>query len=136
MSTNLRQWVVLVSAILIAGCSAPNEDSSVTHAMPSQSSSDWGAVERAMGVTNTAPQASPIKTARPISELVAGLEARVSAEPENLGHRELLVQTYAFLGRINEAERAIADAVQLGADEAKLRAGLDQLRQQRGPQPW
>lgn len=58
----------------------------------------------------------------PVAALIGGLESRLAAGPADPKGWALLAQSYAFVGRTEDSERAIARAVELGFDEAALRA--------------
>lgn len=56
----------------------------------------------------------------PVSEMLAGLEARLSQHPDDVKGWTLLAQSYAYVGRMSDADAAINRAVALGADRAGL----------------
>jgi cytochrome c-type biogenesis protein CcmH len=86
----------------------------------------WPATS-ARAATPARPAASAAGvSAAPIGSLVAGLEARLKASPEDAAGWTLLAQTYAFLGQQAQVEQAVARAVALGVDEAQLRARIQQ----------
>ena len=55
-----------------------------------------------------------------VSTLLTGLEARLREAPNDLKGWSLLAQSYAFVGRMEEAYSAIDRAVALGADRVPL----------------
>lgn len=55
-----------------------------------------------------------------VSTLLTGLETRLQEAPNDLKGWSLLAQSYAFVGRIDDAYSAIDRAVALGADRAPL----------------
>ena len=59
--------------------------------------------------------------AAPVESLVAGLEARLAAQPNDAEGWTLLAQSYAYTSNEEAVERAIRRAVELGVDEAMLR---------------
>lgn len=74
------------------------------------------------GSTMTQPVAEePTTSAPPVSSLVDGLQARLEENPEDVNGWALLAQSYAFMVDGPRAEEAIANAVELGFDEADLR---------------
>ena len=60
------------------------------------------------------------RSAVPVENLLAGLEARLAAEPNDVAGWSLLAQSYAFVGRDQDAARAMEKAVALGADKGQL----------------
>jgi cytochrome c-type biogenesis protein CcmH len=55
-----------------------------------------------------------------VSTLLTGLESRLQNEPNDLKGWSLLAQSYAFVGRMEDAYTAIDRAVELGADRGPL----------------
>lgn len=72
----------------------------------------------------TTPSATKKHNAAPVSDLVAGLEARLESNPDDAGGWTLLAQSYAFTGRMLEAKDAGARAVALGANEEHIESLL------------
>jgi cytochrome c-type biogenesis protein CcmH/NrfG len=64
----------------------------------------------------------------PVPSLISGLEKRLEAAPDDAGGWALLAQSYAFIGRTDEAESALSRAVELGADESDLRGRVSSAR--------
>lgn len=87
--------------------------------------SQWLATERAEDEP-ARPDASAAAPAAPVDQLVVGLEKRLQEAPGDKSGWMLLAQTYAYLGRMEEARLAADTAVALGADgdlmEGKLLA--------------
>lgn len=67
----------------------------------------------------TAERAAP-----PVEQLLSGLEQRLEQTPADRAGWSLLAQTYAFLGRMDEARDAAARAVELGAEAEQLQRRL------------
>ena len=67
-----------------------------------------------------APTATGVQ-AGSVESLVAGLEARLGAQPNDANGWALLAQSYAYTANEEAGERAIRRAVELGVDEASLR---------------
>jgi cytochrome c-type biogenesis protein CcmH/NrfG len=55
-----------------------------------------------------------------VSTLLTGLEFRLQSEPYDLKGWSLLAQSYAFVGRMEDAYTAVDRAVELGADRGPL----------------
>lgn len=72
-------------------------------------------------------QTEPGKVAS-VPSLVSGLEKRLQSNPDDAGGWALLAQSYSFIGKADDAERAMARAVSLGADEAELRSRIASAR--------
>ncbi len=63
-------------------------------------------------------------TAPPVEELLARLEERLQKSDADRSGWILLAQTYAYLGRMDDARMAADKAVALGADSASLQQKL------------
>lgn len=131
-----------VTMVLLNAC-APAPEAGASSTKTAGSNLDgWRQIEHALedgAKSQPQPHAQPqsLPSAPPIASLVERLQERIAAEPENLGHRTLLVQTYAFLGDKQAAEQALSDAVTLGADEKTLRSQLHAaLRGTGAAQSW
>ena len=59
-------------------------------------------------------------SAPPVEDMIAGLEARLLASPNDLKGWSLLAQAYAHVGRMGDARNAIDRAVALGAHRERL----------------
>jgi predicted Zn-dependent protease len=81
---------------------------------------------RAGAGRGAAASAAPVASS--VESLIAPLEARLAGQPEDVKGWALLAQSYAYVGDDAGAERAFARAVELGMDEATLRARLDAAR--------
>jgi len=68
--------------------------------------------------------AAPIQSAPPVDDLVGPLEMRLAANPDDVKGWRLLAQSYAFVGRMDDARVAAEKAVALGADAASLEAQI------------
>lgn len=64
----------------------------------------------------------------PVGNLLTGLEERLANEPDDAAGWVLLAQSYAFVGRNDDAARAIEQAVALGMNEAELSERVDRAR--------
>ncbi|MEM8815221.1 MAG: hypothetical protein AAGE85_05305 [Pseudomonadota bacterium] len=58
----------------------------------------------------------------PVGDMLEGLEARLEANPDDVKGWSLLAQSYAFTGRMQDANEALERAVELGADRPALEA--------------
>ncbi len=70
----------------------------------------------------TIVEKTPARTAEldSVGSLLAGLENRLQEQPDDLKGWSLLAQSYAFVGRMEDAYSAIDRAVALGADRVPL----------------
>lgn len=68
----------------------------------------------------SAPAAAGMQ-AGSVESLLAGLEARLAAQPNDANGWALLAQSYAYTANEEAGERAIRRAVELGVDEQALR---------------
>jgi hypothetical protein len=89
----------------------------------SSASLDWRASDRASATTGNA--LSPIGT---VDSLVGGLEAKLTANPNDAKGWALLAQSYSFIGDTEGAETAIARAVELGFEEQGLRDRVEHAK--------
>jgi cytochrome c-type biogenesis protein CcmH/NrfG len=85
-----------------------------------------------------APSAAPTTgvQAAPIESLVAGLEARLAAQPNDAQGWTLLAQSYAYTANEEAADRAVRRAVELGVDEAMLRDRVAQAKRSAHSVDW
>ena len=75
--------------------------------------------------TDESPAPSPAMTTEaasvpPVEDMIAGLEARLAADPDDVEGWSLLAQSYAYIGRMSDAREAVDRAVLLGAERAAL----------------
>lgn len=116
-----RHWVGAITvAVWVAGAGAKihidrtNADST-DEFLEAARSVDWSEPPTRGAGTDAGIQADSV------ASLVGGLEAKLAAQPDDAKGWALLAQSYANLGEIDEAEKAIARAVALGVDEQALR---------------
>lgn len=77
----------------------------------------------------TAPMPSaPEKSVAPVGNLLEGLEQRLAKEPNDASGWALLAQSYAFIGRDEDASEAVQKAVALGMDETDLTERVNKAR--------
>jgi cytochrome c-type biogenesis protein CcmH/NrfG len=91
------------------------------------SASEQKTIDRWLGERReVAAPAKPAKagTAAPVEQLLSGLEQRLEQSPNDQAGWSLLAQTYAYLGRMEDARDAAAHAVELGADADQLQQSL------------
>jgi cytochrome c-type biogenesis protein CcmH/NrfG len=131
---NLKSW--LASAVLVAwvvGVGVKLHFDQVRAAAPATSAASvlpsiaWPTGQQAARPVTpaaTAAAGAP-KEVAPVSSLVAGLEQRLAAQPNDANGWALLAQSYAFMGKPDAAEQAIQKAISLGVDEKTLRARVD-----------
>ena len=84
----------------------------------------------ATGAADTTTQVAPVES------LLAGLEARLAAQPNDAKGWVLLAQSYAFVGNGAAAESAVQRAVALGFDERELRDRVDFARRESASGDW
>ena len=117
----MRLLLAAVATVSLAAC---HDVAVPTHATPQAAAEPgevdpWAGVEKAMRI-DSANAVHDSRSAPPIGELIGRLEARAAAEPDDLGHWQLLAQSYAHMGRDADAARAAGRAIALGADETQL----------------
>jgi cytochrome c-type biogenesis protein CcmH len=140
----LKSWLgalVLVAWVVGVGVKVHFDrqaDPGVTPAVAALPNIAWPSSGRAEPTTGAAAVTSPVDGASPtqvapVSSLVAGLEQRLAAQPDDVNGWALLAQSYAFMGDAAAADGAVKKAVALGMDEQALRARVDNAM--RGPHP-
>ena len=77
---------------------------------------EWAADDGAASSSLTAEPA----TVPPVEDMIAGLEARLAANPDDVEGWSLLAQSYAYIGRMSDARDAVDRAVALGAERVAL----------------
>lgn len=99
----------------------------VVFADDSLSVAEQATVDRWLGERRelaTAAGPAAERAAPPVEQLLSGLEQRLEQTPADRAGWSLLAQTYAFLGRMDEARDAAARAVELGAEADQLQRRL------------
>jgi cytochrome c-type biogenesis protein CcmH/NrfG len=81
----------------------------------------------AMGNTNTTSDNTPKPGAPVLTELVAGLEAKIAADPENVGHKILLAQTYNEIGKRKEGIALLRELRNANPDTTRITLVLASL---------
>lgn len=56
----------------------------------------------------------------PVADMIAGLEQRLAANPDDIKGWSLLATSYAYVGQMSDARNAKLKAVELGADAEQL----------------
>jgi hypothetical protein len=113
----LALWVVGVTIFWLTEDTESVGSSGRTQALESLA---WPATSEASPINAPAVTKTGVEAA-PIESLVAGLEARLSEQPNDAQGWALLAQSYAFTANEEAADRAILRAVELGVDEVVLR---------------
>lgn len=83
----------------------------------------------------TTPTATGVQ-AGSVESLVAGLEARLAAQPNDANGWALLAQSYAYTANEEAGERAVRRAVELGIDEASLRERVARAKRSAHAGDW
>ena len=108
----------LLAGVLVVAPAFPVQAGDTLTAAERATMDRWLSTQRAPAPARaTTDQAA---AAAPIAELVGGLEARLAAAPADASGWALLAQTYAWLGRTDDARKAARRAVELGVDAATL----------------
>jgi cytochrome c-type biogenesis protein CcmH len=111
----LGLWLAGVSIAYLSRNEAPGAATGRTGAIPSLA---WPATAEAPALREA--RGAGVQVAS-VESLVAGLEARLAAQPDDAEGWALLAQSYAFTSNDEALERAIRRALELGVDEATLR---------------
>lgn len=116
---------VLLCALL-AACESSSGDRSVAAAQtgPARAWLD--------GVAENKPASANYDLA-PVSEMIIGLQRRLEDQPDDLKGWQLLAQSYAYTGDMQNARSAAERAVQLGADEATMSTAILSAHTDRRP---
>jgi len=91
---------------------------------------DWLAGSNEQLPNSRIPAHSP-EIAPPVSDLIAGLEARLESNPDDVKGWRLLAQSYSFTGDSEAARNALNKAVSLGADRSELNQSVSQANTSR-----
>lgn len=84
---------------------------------------------------SSAASATGIQAAS-VESLVAGLEERLAAEPNDANGWALLAQSYAYTADEEAVERAVSRAVELGVDERPLRERIEAAKRSVHAADW
>ena len=109
---------VATSIAMLAACE-PSEKTTVRTELPVKDSDlalvqSWAAEARSSSVDATSPR--PSQNLPSVATMLDGLEQRLAAHPDDVKGWTLLAASYANVGRMSDARRAKARAVELGAD--------------------
>ena len=115
-----RTKIAALTAMLIAGGCAERTQTQVDAELLeiSQSLNAWESSE------TSPPARDPDSTQPPVHAMIGGLEKKLAANPDDVKGWSLLAQSYAFTGRMQEAQDAADKAVALGADAAEMKARI------------
>ncbi|MEM8981889.1 MAG: hypothetical protein AAGC71_02590 [Pseudomonadota bacterium] len=116
----MRFLILVAASLCIAACgdSSTPSKSAALQAHVAADKDNWSVVARPLTAQRQPASDKPIPSVR---SLLARLEARVAADPDDAGQWTLLAQSYMHLGQHTDAERAINRAIELGVDEQQLR---------------
>ena len=82
----------------------------------------WLSAQSSPAVVPTS--ASKSSAVAPVGDMLAGLESRLAQNPDDVSGWRLLAQSYAYVGRMQEAQAAADEAVRLGANREQLDAAM------------
>lgn len=77
-----------------------------------------------MTVMRPSPEPAATKSVAPVTDLLTGLEERLRQNPNDVKGWSLLAQSYAFVGRMEDARAASERAVELGAAPDAMRSKI------------
>jgi predicted Zn-dependent protease len=118
----LKTFVNTTALFLLAACS--QSDSGSDHGEAVENDPGTEIVRDWVATQNNAYQ-DPVVNAEtsslpPVENMIDGLEQRLVDDPQDVKGWSLLATSYAFVGRMSDAEHARDKAVALGADQAAL----------------
>ena len=125
-------WLTAVSVIWLRQ-EEPNQRSELQRPRDSLAwpgGDDFPAPAPSSAASSTGIQAASVES------LVAGLEARLAAEPNDANGWALLAQSYAYTADEEAVERAVNRAVELGVDERPLRERIEAAKRSAHPVDW
>ena len=109
---------VATSIAMLAACEASDQTAVATKAPETDSElalvRSWAAEVRSTAVDPTPPRQS--QNLPSVATMLEGLERRLENDPDDVTGWTLLAASYANVGRMSDARRAKAKAVELGAD--------------------
>jgi hypothetical protein len=95
----------------------------------------WPETTKAPSAAVRAEEGTGLRAA-PVESLVDGLEARLTAQPNDAGGWALLAQSYAYTADEERAEQAVQRAVALGFDELALRERVASAERSQASGDW
>jgi cytochrome c-type biogenesis protein CcmH/NrfG len=134
----LATWLVGVAAAQWWPKTAPQGRSELVQSLDSLA---WPVAPKSPLVDTTRPgqgaaQSAGAVKAAPVQSLVSGLEARLSAEPNDGNGWALLAQSYAYMADKEAVDNAVKRAVALGVDEPSLRERVNRAMQSAHGGDW
>jgi cytochrome c-type biogenesis protein CcmH/NrfG len=121
----MRFLILAVVAVVFAGCA---KEPVVEDEQTLQRMSRLMAAIDPPAVSPPAPTPNSNDSVAPVGNLLEGLEQRLANEPDDAPGWALLAQSYAFVGRNEDATRAVERAAALGMNEAELIQRVDKAR--------
>ena len=122
--------VVIATAVVTVVISVGEDESSNwsgSHTVGGVSVTDLARVSSSLSGPIEAGSSEPSRIAS-VPSLISGLEQRLESSPNDASGWALLAQSYAFIGSDQDAERALARAVDLGQSETDLRSRVANAR--------
>jgi len=115
-------WSIAVAAPLALAFAVPvlHKPSPAGPLNSADSAIAWPTQSR-QGASSQTPTSANGSAAASVDQLIGGLEQRLQSNPADPKGWALLAQSYAFLGDLERAQSALAQAVALGLDEGDLR---------------
>ncbi len=118
-----KTFAGLIAILVLSGCAerpksmTDNESLAVSRELNSWLDSD----KPALLLTN--PDAAK-QNVPAVNDMVGALEGRLADNPDDMKGWSLLAQSYAFIGRMDDAQSAADRAIALGADREQMRARI------------
>ena len=121
----MRFLLITMLAVIFTGCT---KQPAVEDEQTLQRMSRLIAAIDSPAASAPAPKPNSNDSVAPVGTLLEGLEQRLANEPNDAPGWALLAQSYAFVGRNEDANRAVERAVALGMNEAELTQRVDKAR--------
>lgn len=120
--------VILVTSALwvLAACDASPSDSSASETDGAAADIDvvgnWAATQSTSPIDPLTVDELHAQSSSqpPVADMIAGLEQRLAANPDDVKGWTLLATSYAYVGQMSDAQHAKLKAVELGADAEQL----------------
>lgn len=129
----LALWLVAVSIAWLVREQEPRRPAGATE---SSASLAWPGTTHSPLVNEDVSARNAAVQAASVESLVAGLEARLAARPDDAEGWSLLAQSYAFVSNEEAVEVAVRHAVEFGADEQMLRDRVASAKRRSRPVDW
>lgn len=141
---SMGNWLGSTAVLLWLGASGlkvyfdhTNTGDDIDRALRTAAGASWGSGRTVVSPppSSRTASASEVASVGTVDSLIGGLEARLAEHPDDAKGWALLAQSYSFIGDTQRSERAVTRAVELGFEEADLRARVAHAKRDASPHP-